>query len=117
MHEELQRPGAAVRDRLARHLYDLWSMLQRGVVDPAAVDRDLFESVVRHRQEFFRRGGVDYDTMRLGSLRFVPEGEEVGAWGRDYEAMREAMFYGEPPRFATICDDLRTFQSDINEGP
>jgi hypothetical protein len=99
MHEELQRPGAAVRDRLARHLYDLWSMLQRGVVDPAAVDRDLFESVVRHRQEFFRRGGVDYDTMRLGSLRFVPEGAEVGAWGRDYEAMREAMFYGEPPRY------------------
>lgn len=62
------------------------------------------------------RSGVDYDTMRLGSLRFVPEGDEVSAWGRDYEAMREVMFYGEPPRFATICDDLRTFQADINEG-
>jgi hypothetical protein len=56
LHDETYREGAAApKARLARHYYDLWCLMTRGVGERAARDTELFERVAAHRAVFFRR--------------------------------------------------------------
>jgi len=55
LHEETYRPARKPRKaRLARHYYDLWCLIKRGVADDAANDFGLFDRVAAHRAVFFR---------------------------------------------------------------
>ena len=89
LHEETFRPADKPRRaRLARHYYDLWCLIRKGVAAQAMADADLFDRVARHRQVFFRQGWVDYGTLRKGGLRILPAPEHRADWRRDYAAMR-----------------------------
>ena len=73
LHEETFRPADKPRkERMARHYYDVWCLIKRGVADRAAADRALFDRVAAHREIFFRLGWVDYATLQPGSLRLAP---------------------------------------------
>jgi predicted nucleotidyltransferase component of viral defense system len=74
LHEETYREGAAApKARLARHYYDLWCLITRGVADRAVADTGLFERVAAHRTVFFRRSRDAQASFRPGSLRLVPD--------------------------------------------
>ena len=65
LHEEPFRPQDKVRQaRLARHYYDVWRLIETGVATRAAANLDLFEQVAAHRRVYFRRGWVDYDSLK-----------------------------------------------------
>ncbi len=102
--------------RLARHYYDLWCLIRAGVAARAAQDLPLFERAAAHRAIFFRKKKVAQDSLRRGSLRIVPATEHRALWKKDYEQMREAMFFGDPPGFDEILRVVEEFEGQFNLG-
>ena len=115
LHEETFRPADKPRKvRLARHYYDLWCLIRKGVAAQARAERGLFERIADHRKIFFRWSWVDYATLCPGSLRLMPPQEQLSAWKQDYEAMRKEMFFGDVPKFSEILRVVGDFEQDFN---
>lgn len=117
LHEETYREGSATpKARLARHYYDLWCLITRGVAERAARDTELFDRVAAHRAVFFRRSHDAQASFAPGSLRIVPADDRRALWQRDYDAMRDSMFFGEAPEFTEILALVSRFEEGFNSG-
>ena len=115
LHEESYRAtDAGPKARLARHYYDLWCLLSAGIGDRARADERLFERVAAHRAVFFRKSREVQESLRRGGLRLVPTSDRRAAWKRDYDAMREAMFFDEPPTFDEVLAVVAAFEREFN---
>lgn len=115
LHEEGYRVDGGPKARLARHYYDISRLIEAGVADRALDDQALFERVVEHRKVFFKRSGAAQETLRPGSLRLLPSDDRRSDWARDFEAMREAMFFSDPPSFDEILAVVGDFERRFNE--
>ena len=62
----------------------------------------------------FRRSRDAQASFRPGSLRLVPAEDRRALWQRDYDAMRDSMFFGETPEFAEILAVVSRFEEDFN---
>jgi predicted nucleotidyltransferase component of viral defense system len=112
LHEERFRPPEKVRGaRMARHYYDVYSLIRKGVADAAVKDLGLFTQVAEHRQIFFEQSWVDYTTLKPISLEIMPTDEQYKAWRQDYVDMQAEMFSEAPPDFEVILSAIREFQS------
>jgi len=80
-----------------------------------ALDAGLFVRVATHRSVFFRRKREAQESLRPGSLRLLPLEDQRPAWEEDYEAMREAMFFGETPDFNDILSVVGDFERRFNK--
>ena len=115
LHEETYRPADKTRKiRMARHYYDLWCLITRGIAHEAVQDEGLFERVAAHRQIFFRCGWMDYSTLTRGRLRLTPLPEQEAGWRQDYQAMHVEMFYGKPPSFDKVLTTVKGFETEFN---
>jgi hypothetical protein len=115
LHEETFRPIDKIRRAgLSRHYYDLWCLIKAGVGEQAMTDLGLFDRVARRRQIFFAQNWVDYSTICKGRLRLLPIPEQLSDWQRDYEAMRQEMFFNEPPDFAEVLMVIQQFEEEFN---
>jgi hypothetical protein len=115
LHEEAHRTsGKELKGRLSRHYYDLTRLIQHGIADQALEDTELFDAIAAHRRVFFARNKAAHDSMRLGQLRLAPQPERVDDWRKDYERMRESMFFGQPPSFDEILNAVQQFESRAN---
>ncbi len=115
LHEETYRPtGKPRKPRLSRHYYDLWCLIGAGIAAQAIADLDLFVHIAQHRKIFFNQTWMDYDTLQKGTLRLLPTGDQLSDWKRDYNAMREEMFFGEPPDFDEMMAVIRQFEEEFN---
>lgn len=115
LHEETFRPDDKPRQgRLARHYYDLWCLITRGVAARAAANAELFARVREHRGVFFRQNWVDYETLQPGTLRLLPADPHRDDWRRDYERMQGPMFFGDVPRFDELLDVVGDFERRFN---
>lgn len=115
LHEEGFRAGGeGPPARLARHYYDLWCLIRAGVADRAMSNAGLFERVVAHRKVFFRKNREAQNSLRPGALRLLPSNERRPAWKRDYDAMRETMFFGAAPEFDEILHAVGEFERRFN---
>lgn len=115
LHEEGYRTGKeGPKARLARHYYDLWCLIRAGIADRAMADPGLFQRVIAHRTVFFRRNREAQASLRSGSLRLLPADDRRTAWKQDYDAMREAMFFGESPDFDEILTVVGEFERRFN---
>lgn len=116
LHEETYRPADKPRKRpLARHYYDLWCLIQKGVATQAVADTGLFDRVATHRQEFFDYNWMDYEKMRPGSLRLLPLADQLSAWRGDYREMKKEMFFGKVPEFDEILRVVGEFEKQFNQ--
>ena len=116
LHEESFRPADKPRkERMARHYYDVWCLITRGIADKAAADHKLFDRVAAHRKIFFKLSWVDYETLRPGSLRLTPPQSHRDAWHKNYDEMAEPMFYGERPDFEEILRVVGEFEHRFNQ--
>ncbi len=101
---------------MARHYYDLWCLITKGVAQ-RAVDREyIFTRTAKHREIYFNWSWMDYSTLSRGNLRIVPLPEQDAGWRKDYKAMKADMFFGEVPAFDEILSVVRKFQKDFNCG-
>ena len=112
---EVEGGATASRARLSRHYYDLWCLEQKQVAASAFESPELFQRVVQHRRLFFRRSAAAQSTLALGTVRIVPADERMPEWRADYDAMREAMFFEEPPSFDAIMSVARKLEQKINQ--
>lgn len=116
LHEEtFRKSSAGPKVRLARHYYDLWCLIKKGVAEKAKADLELFQRVAAHRAVFFRKSKEAQETLRPGSLRLVPLTEQLPAWKQDYQAMTEDMFFGEVPAFDEILQVVGDFEKRFNK--
>lgn len=116
LHEETYRPTDKPRKRpLARHYYDLWCLIQKGVAAQALADVGLFERVAAHRQQFFGWTWMDYGTFRPGALRVQPLAEQLPTWRADYREMKKEMFFGDVPDFDELLRVVREFEKHFNQ--
>ena len=118
LHEETFRPKANIKHRkgMARHYYDLYQLIWKGIGDQSAQDLDLFRQIVEHRRVFFHYSWFDYSTLAIGQLRLVPAEADQPAWQADYENMQGEMFYGDVPTFDEILAVVGDFQTKLNAG-
>jgi len=70
---------------------------------------------VEHRKVFFKKGRDAQTTLARGTLRLVPADDRLPAWKKDYEAMRESMFFADPPSFDEILAVVGDFERRFNE--
>jgi len=114
LHEETFRPMDKPRKlRMARHYYDLYSLLRAGIGERAMADMGLFQRVAEHREIFFRFTWVDYGTHKPGTFRLVPPDEHLAKWRADYEEMLGPMFFGETPSFDEMMAAVADFENNL----
>ena len=56
-------------------------------------------------------------THSVFSVRTVRPEKQRGAWRQDYEAMRDSMFFGDPPTFDDILERIALLDQTLNEIP
>lgn len=115
LHEEFQRPKEKVRvDRMSRHLYDIYQISKTASAEKALGDKDLYESIVKHRHRYTRVGGVDYSLHQPQTIDFLPSEELLPAWKSDYEKMQEQMIHGDSSKFEDLIKSLIELKEKIN---
>ena len=117
LHAEYHRPmEKSIPSRYSRHYYDV-AMLAGGPIRAEALaDFDLLTQVVRHKKTFYPAAWAQYGRAKPGSFRLLPPEARMAALERDYHRMG-VMIFGAPPPFASIMDELKRLESDINGRP
>ncbi len=87
-------------------------MIKAGVAAKAAADLQLFHRVIAHRKVFFRKAGSQ-ESLEPGKLRLIPAVEQMAAWKRDYQSMRE-MIFEEPPEFEELLLVIADFGREFS---
>lgn len=116
LHEEFAKPDSEIRvERMSRHLYDVYNIIQTEIANEALADDSLYDSVIEHRRKFICLKGFDYDSLRKGTLKIVPTGEIRAKWETDYKYTVANMIMGEAPSFEDIMLALENLNSRINK--
>jgi len=101
---------------MARHYYDLYRLIQAGIADEAAADRELFFRIAEHRKVFFRYTWVDYTTLLPGNCvwcrpmpnyrtggRIMPTCSRKCSMGK-YQALMKSLMWSVSFRIPLIRD-------------
>lgn len=116
LHEEFQRPVEKIRvDRLSRHLYDIYQLSKTKHTDNALKDLELYNTIVKHRYQFTRVGGVNYNLHQPKFISPLPPKEFEQAWKKDYQTMQELMIYGDSPSYEEMISDIQALVEKINK--
>jgi len=59
------------------------------------MNKELYNTIIAHREKFSRLGGVDYTKHAPEYIRIVPPDNLLSLWEKDYESMANSMVYGE----------------------
>lgn len=115
LHEEFQKPFGKIRvERLSRHLYDIEKLCQTEYVEIALQDRELYNTIVRHRSKFTAISGIDYAKHNPENIKFIPPDSIIKMWKADYEEMKGSMIYGNSLDFDQLINRLTELQKRIN---
>lgn len=109
LHEEFNRPAKKMRvDRLSRHLYDIYLLSKSGIATRAISDKELYETIVRHRYTFSKVGEVDYNLHHPHMLNPIPPADVLAKWDLDYAKMKEDMIYEDnKPSFEELINNIK----------
>jgi len=118
LHEELRKPDRArIRtERMSRHFYDLVRMMDTDICVRALADKELYASIIKHRSFYNKMPGVDYQLLEAQTIDFVPDGELMEAFSKDYENMLKEMIYGESIEPKNLFERIRALQSTFRNG-
>lgn len=93
LHEEFQKENPRSK-RMSRHLYDIEKIMDTDFGKSIA-DRELYDSVVKHRSVFNKVEGIDYDLHNPSTLSFIPPETIIKEWDKDYQSMQNHFIYEE----------------------
>ena len=103
------------RNRMSRHLYDIVKLFESEFGKEALSNRDLLETVVKHKTVFFKDNKARYNEATPELLRLVPKGEMLERFKDDYEDMVKVMFSQEPPDFEEVMEALEKIEEIIRK--
>ena len=115
LQEEYQRPDGKSRvNRMSRHLYDIVKLNQAGIADSALSDPVLYAKIVKHRYEYNRVGGVNYNRHHPYLINPVPPSHLLRLWEDDYNKMMDEMIYEiNPPSFNLILEEMNQIKNKL----
>jgi nucleotidyltransferase AbiEii toxin of type IV toxin-antitoxin system len=108
IRRELRQEG----QRISRHYYDLYRLLDSEVGD-AAGNLELADDCVRHARMFFNRPDFDLATARPGTFALAQTGDMVDRLHRDYAAMA-VMIFGDAPPFDEVLAAVAALEQRLN---
>jgi hypothetical protein len=115
LHEEHQRPKEKMKIKgKSRHFYDIYRIAQTPFADKAISDKELYKSIVAHRERFSKLGGVDYTLHFPPNLNPVPPMELMSEWEKDYTEIQEQMIADEGVSFADMMREVKRIVDAIN---
>ena len=91
LHEEFQKKSPRSK-RMSRHLYDIEKIMDTDFGESIA-DRELYDSVVKHRSVFNKVEGIDYNLHNPPTLSFIPQESIIKEWKKDYQSMQNHFIY------------------------
>jgi len=103
-------------ERKSRHLYDLYSMMNKDFAWKAIKDDVLWESIRHHREIYTSVKNVDYTPDVKKRIQIVPREDILDIWRYDYEVMMESMIYGEKPSFEELLKSISELQEIFRSG-
>jgi hypothetical protein len=98
----------------SRHFYDIYRIAQTEYADKAIADKELYKSIVAHRERFSKLGGVDYTSHFPPNLNPIPPAELMPEWERDYAEIQGQMIVGDSIDFETIMNKVKDIGDTIN---
>ena len=108
LHEEFSKPAEKMKgERKSRHLYDLERLMDTEHGISAINDIELFKVIALHRGKFSPIAGINYETITLADLNFLPSGSILVDWEKDYEVMSEILIQGEALSFEKLMDRMQ----------
>jgi len=99
--------------RVSRHYYDLYRLLDSESGASAAKDLALAEDCVRHAQMFFNSPDLDLANAGPGAFSLSPSLHMATSLARDYMAM-SGMIFGPVPDFKIVLERITDFESTLN---
>jgi len=116
LHEEFQKPlTIKIRsDRMTRHLYDISKLMGTHHEEEALSNEELYRNIVKHREMLTKLLWVNYLNHKPGTIDFIPPPRVIQEWKKDYEKMRESMFYGHTDSFEDLISNLKDLRYRIN---
>jgi hypothetical protein len=99
--------------RVSRHYYDIYRLLESDTGRSAASDLDLATDCVRHARIFFNSTDLNLATAAPGSFTLSPSRPMTADLARDYAAMA-GMIFGEAPPLAQILERVADFEANVN---
>jgi hypothetical protein len=106
---ELQHQG----QRVSRHYYDIYRLLDSEAGRRALADSSLSHDCVRHARMFFDRPDFDLASAIPGTFALSPSPEMVDSLRRDYNRMT-GMIMGAAPEFDEVIARIQDFERRIN---
>jgi len=108
LHEEFFKAEGSVKvERMSRHLYDLFMLMDTEHGIAALQDEELYKVILDHRKKINAIRGIDYTHHHPAMIDFIPPDHQLEAWKRDYQVMRESMIYGKAPEFNQLIQKLK----------
>jgi hypothetical protein len=99
--------------RVSRHYYDVFRLLQSQTGQSAATDRELAEDCARHARMFFNTPDFDLNEAAHGTWTLAPTAPMIDVLERDYNAMA-GMIMGSMPTFAETLEAVANLEKRIN---
>lgn len=93
LHEEFQKENPRSK-RMSRHLYDIEKIMDTDFGTSIA-DKELYDSVVKHRSTYNKIEGIKYDLHHPSTLSFIPPASIIKEWEEDYRSMQNHFIYEE----------------------
>jgi hypothetical protein len=116
LHEEYQRPVEKRRvERLSRHLYDIEKISQTQYFQKALAGKELYKTIVAHRDRFSHLGGIDYTRHEPQFINIIPPESIFSLWEKDYAEMSESMIFGKKLSFNELIDKIKQVNDKINQ--
>jgi hypothetical protein len=116
LHEEHQRPPEKMKIKgKSRHFYDIYRIAQTPYADKAIADKELYNSIIAHRERFTKIGGVDYASHFPPNLNPIPPTELISEWEKDYAEIQGQMIVGESVGFDDLMITLKNIIKIINQ--
>ncbi|GHS84789.1 nucleotidyltransferase [Bacteroidia bacterium] len=113
LHEEYQKVNSRTT-RMSRHLYDLEKIMDTPFAQSALQNRELYESIIQHRQTFNDIKGIDYKRHSPDFIQIIPPESLIDSWKEDYERMKQSFIYEEPKKtFEEIIERLQILTDRI----
>ncbi len=115
LNEEFQKQNPRSR-RMSRHLYDIEKIMDTDYGREALIDASLYKSIVEHRRKFYHLGYVNYDADYPAIIDFIPKGEVLEAFRKDYnDNMVNGYIYGKAVDFDSIIRRMNDLKSRIRQ--
>lgn len=100
-------------NRISRHYYDLYRLLETDVGARALADKALGADAVAHARMFFNRPDFDLATAQAPTFAVAPSDAMYEALRGDYRQMA-TMLFGPTPAFEAVLEAVFDLERRLN---